>query len=241
MVEFLQRFGATEKRPSAILLISAHWEAQQPTIISRPNPGLLYDYGGFPPEAYAIDYPVAGEPELGQQVHTVLHDAGLNPTMDNERGFDHGVFVPLILMYPEADIPVVQLSLVRGLDSKLHLDIGRALAALDWDDLLIIGSGMSFHNPRAMMSADPSAQALGEQFHDWLHETCARPGLTAQERDDRLIDWETAPAGRFCHPREEHLIPLHVCHGAAGTIAPHGEVVYHDNIMRTKVSGLLWQ
>ncbi len=241
MVEFLRDFGALGRKPSAVLLISAHWEAPQPTIISNANPGLYYDYSGFPPAAYDLDYPAPGEPELAQQVHRFLSDAALNPAMESERGFDHGVFVPLILMYPKADIPIVQMSLVRGLDPQRHIDIGRALSSLDWEGLLIVGSGMSFHNQRAMMSPDATMHAKGEQFHEWLHETCARPGLTEGERIARLVHWETAPYGRFCHPREEHLMPLHVCCGAAAAIAPYAQVVYHDNIMKTKVSGLLWQ
>jgi len=206
----------------------------------RADPGLYFDYGGFPPEAYEFDYAAPGASELGEHVRSVLSDAEFSPEVESQRGFDHGVFVPLMLMYPDGNIPIVQVSLVRGLDPQLHIDIGRALSGIEADNLLIIGSGMSFHNLQAMMNADERVQAMGEQFHDWLHETCAAPGLSAEERDDRLVNWETAPYGRFCHPREEHLIPLHVCHGAAAG-HPQAEIVYHSAIMKTKVSGLLWQ
>ena len=241
MVEFLQDFGARNDKPSAVVLVSAHWEESQPTIISSVDPGLYYDYGGFPPEAYDIDYPVPGHPELAGQVHSLLSESGLKPAIADDRGLDHGVFIPLMLMYPDASVPVVQVSLVRGLDPELHIDIGRAISALEWDDLLIIGSGMSFHNMRAMMSGDPTAGVQGEQFHSWLHETCVQPDLAAAERENRLINWTDAPSGRFCHPREEHLIPLHVCYGASMGLGAEAELVFHDEIMATNASGLLWQ
>ena len=241
MVEFLKRFGESTEKPSAILLISAHWEAPQPTIISSANPGLYFDYSGFPPEFYEIDYPAVGEPELAEKIHTLLDAAGLNPAMETQRGFDHGVFIPLMLMYPDADIPIVELSLVRGLDPQTHIDMGKAIAGLEWDNLLVIGSGMSFHNPRGFQSTGPEAEAKAESFHHWLHETCAGPDLTEAERDQRLANWEAAPNGRFCHPREEHLIPLHVCYGYGAGNGMVADVIFYDEVITKKVSGLLWQ
>lgn len=216
MVARLTEIAGRLRKPSAILVISAHWEAPVPTITSGANPPLIYDYSGFPPESYAIEYPCPGEPALAARVHRALEQAGLPARLDDRRGFDHGVFVPLKLMYPAADIPCVQLSLVDSLDAATHLAIGRALQALDVDDLLVIGSGFSFHNMGAFFAPDtPEIQARNEAFEDWLEETCASAGIEEAERAERLIHWERAPHARFCHPREEHLLPLHVCVGLA--------------------------
>ena len=216
MVERLTEIAGQLRKPSAILVISAHWEEAVPTITSGANPPLIYDYSGFPPEAYAIEYPCPGEPALARQVHQALEQAGISARLDDRRGFDHGLFVPLKLMYPEADIPSIQLSLVNSLDAATHLAIGRALQALDVDDLLVIGSGFSFHNMGAFFAPDtPEIQARNEAFEDWLEETCASVEIEEAERAERLIHWERAPHARFCHPREEHLLPLHVCVGLA--------------------------
>lgn len=217
MVDRLTDIASTLRKPSAILVISAHWEEAVPTVTSGANPPLIYDYSGFPPEAYEIQYPASGEPELAQKVFLALDEAGISARLDNQRGFDHGLFVPLKLMYPNADIPCVQLSLVNSLGASVHLEMGRALQALDCDDLLVIGSGFSFHNMRAFFAPNsPDIQARNEAFNDWLEQTCSAPEMAESERADRLIHWERAPHARFCHPREEHLLPLHVCYGLAG-------------------------
>ncbi|MEX2473833.1 class III extradiol ring-cleavage dioxygenase [Marinobacter sp.] len=217
MVDRLTELAGALRKPSAILVISAHWEASVPTITSGAKPPLIYDYSGFPPEAYKIEYPCPGEPELARQVYQALDQAGITARLDDQRGFDHGLFVPLKLMYPEADIPCIQLSLVESLDAGTHLAVGRALRALDYDNLLVIGSGFSFHNMRAFFSANtPEIQARNEAFEDWLEQTCTDSILSESERAQRLADWEQAPHARFCHPREEHLLPLHVCYGLAG-------------------------
>lgn len=218
MVDRLTELADELQKPSAILVISAHWEASVPTITSSANPQLIYDYYGFPPEAYAIEYPCPGEPRLANQVCRVLEQAGIPARLDDQRGFDHGLFVPLKLMYPEADIPCIQLSLVDSLDAGVHLAIGRALQALEYDNLMVIGSGFSFHNMRAFFSAEtPEIRARNEAFEDWLEETCTDTNLRESERAERLADWDQAPHARFCHPREEHLLPLHVCYGLANT------------------------
>ncbi len=219
MVVHLQDLAGRLLKPSAILLISAHWEEPLPTITSNPTPSLVYDYYGFPPESYEIQYPCPGEPRLAQQVYEVLEKAGITARLDAERGLDHGAFVPLKLMYPAADIPCIQLSLSNDLSAKTHLAIGRALRALQYDGLLVIGSGFSFHNMRAFFTPGvPGIDAKNQAFEDWLLETCASPALAESERSDRLADWEKAPHARFCHPREEHLLPLHICYGMAGKI-----------------------
>lgn len=216
MVDKLTAQAGEIEPPSAILVISAHWEASVPTVTAAEQPSLLYDYAGFPPEAYHIRYPCPGHPALARQVHRALQQTGLNPRLDQERGLDHGTFVPLKLMYPDADIPCVQLSLVHTLDAATHLAIGRALRDLDVENLLVIGSGFSFHNMRAFFSPDTrDSRSRNEAFQAWLEETCSGPGLSSAERMARLTHWQQAPHARFCHPREEHLLPLHVCYGLA--------------------------
>jgi aromatic ring-opening dioxygenase catalytic subunit (LigB family) len=217
MVSLLREIAAKIPRPSAILVISAHWEAPAPTATSGPTPPLIYDYYGFPEASYRIQYPCPGEPDLAHAIVAAL--AGLQPgaQTDPGRGFDHGLFVPLKIMYPEADIPCAQLSLVEGLDPALHLDIGRRLGVLDREGLLVIGSGFSFHNLPAFFAAETSeTRAMNEAFESWLLETCSSPELDEPQRTARLIHWEQAPSARYCHPREEHLLPLHVCYGLAG-------------------------
>lgn len=216
MVERLTEIAGTLRKPSAILVISAHWEATIPAITSAANPSLIYDYSGFPSESYEIQYPCPGEPVLAGHIHKVLEKAGIPAWLDDQRGFDHGLFVPLKLMYPQADIPCVQLSLVNDLNAGTHLEIGQALQALDYDNLLIIGSGFSFHNMRAFFTSDtPEIQARNHAFDDWLAETCCDANLEEAQRVERLLQWDQAPHARFCHPREEHLLPLHVCYGLA--------------------------
>lgn len=216
MVDRLTEVAATLRKPSAILVISAHWEESVPTITSGTNPSLIYDYYGFAPESYEIRFPCPGEPVLAVQIHEALRKGGISARLDDQRGFDHGLFVPLKLMYPQADIPCVQLSLVSSLDASTHLAIGRALQALDCDNLLVIGSGFSFHNMRAFFAPNtPEIQASNEAFEDWLEETCSDAGMDESERAERLTHWGRAPYARFCHPREEHLLPLHVCYGLA--------------------------
>ncbi|MBV1790284.1 dioxygenase [Marinobacterium sp. D7] len=217
MVNSLEQFAAKMRQPDAILVISAHWEEAVPTITSGAAPGLIYDYYGFPPESYEIQYPSPGEPALAQQVCQALQSAGIAARLDEKRGYDHGMFVPLKVMYPRADIPCVQLSLVNNLDAETHLQIGRALQALDYNNLLVIGSGFSFHNMRAFFAPDtPDIRARNQAFEDWLLDTCVNPDIDEAERSRRFIEWERAPHAHFCHPREEHLLPLHVCYGMAG-------------------------
>ena len=226
MVESLQAAAKRLPRPSAILVVSAHWEEGVPTLTSGANPPLIYDYYGFPEESYSIEYPCPGEPVLADKVRAALEQAGIDSKLDGERGFDHGLFVPLKLMYPEADIPCVQLSLVNSLDARAHLAIGQALADLEYDNLLVIGSGFSFHNMRAFFDrSDTEADTKNAQFQDWLAETCAGADLTEAERTERLARWDQAPSARFCHPREEHLLPLHVCYGMAGRASDDVEPV----------------
>lgn len=237
MVDHLTEVAGTLRKPSAILVISAHWEASVPTITASPNPSLIYDYYGFPPESYDIQYPCRGEPALARKIHQTLETAGIPARLDNQRGFDHGVFVPLKLMYPEADVPCVQLSLVNTLDPETHLAVGRALQTLDYDSLLVIGSGFSFHNMRAFFTPhNQEIQTQNEAFEYWLKETCTDTSMSEAERYERLKHWNQAPHARFCHPREEHLLPLHVCYG----LASRPSDVYTSATILGKESGMVY-
>jgi len=239
MVQTLKEIAAELNKPSAILVISAHWEARLPTVTSGKKPGIIYDYGGFPKESYEVQFPAPGEPELAQGVVSALETNGIQAIQDEQRGFDHGLFVPLKIMYPDADIPCVQLSLVHSLDPDLHIQIGKALQSLEWDNLLVIGSGFSFHNMRAFFS--PNSQELREKnvaFDEWLTAVVSDKTLTENIREERLVGWESAPSARFCHPREEHLIPLHVCYGMATQAS---EKTFKAEIMKKQSSMFYWR
>nr|WP_315229515.1 class III extradiol ring-cleavage dioxygenase [uncultured Albidiferax sp.] len=208
--------------PKAILVVSAHWEENAFSVMSNPHPGMLYDYGGFPPHTYKVVYPAPGAPELAERIQGLLAGAGLPVRLDAERGFDHGTFSPLVVMYPDADVPLLQVSLKTGLDPAVHIALGRALAPLRDEGVLIVGSGLSYHNLRQF---GPPGKAPSMAFDQWLQDTvvAARPA----EREARLLDWAAAPAARIAHPREEHLLPLMVAMGAAENDT--ATCVYHED------------
>jgi aromatic ring-opening dioxygenase catalytic subunit (LigB family) len=221
---FFGEYAASIVRPDAIIVISAHWEEAEIAITAAATPPLLFDYYGFPPETYEYQYPAPGHPQLAARVHDLLTRAGIESRLDVERGFDHGVFVPLLLMYPDANIPCIQISLSSSLDAALHVSIGKALAALKKENLLVLGSGFSFHNIQVMMSKtgsqiDKAIDPGNQAFEDWLVETCAEESLSEAEREQRLVNWQEAPYARYCHPREEHLLPLQVCYGISQSAA----------------------
>ena len=201
-------------RPQAVLVISAHWEEARPTVNSGQQPPLLFDYYGFPEHTYRLRYPAPGSPEVAARVRALLVQAGIDAGEDTGRGFDHGVFIPFMLIYPGADVPIVQLSLQRDLDPGFHLSLGRALAPLRDEDVLIVGSGLSYHNLHRLMSMEKSVISDAERFDTWL--TDAVEQSDPEERERRLIGWQAAPAARACHPRSDHLVPLFVAAGAAG-------------------------
>jgi aromatic ring-opening dioxygenase catalytic subunit (LigB family) len=215
--------------PRALLVISAHWEMPVPTVMTAERPTLLYDYYGFPPEAYELAWPAPGSPRLAARVRELLASAGIANASDSRRGFDHGTFVPLKVAYPDAEIPTVQLSLKGGLDPDEHLAVGRALAPLRDEGIFIVGSGMTFHNLRAFFA--PRANPVSEAFDAWLRETATLP---AAERDALLAQWMEAPAARQAHPREEHLLPLMVIAGAAGE--DRGRVAYNGKFAGVRLS-----
>lgn len=198
--------------PRALLVVSAHWEARIPTLMTAPAPAMLYDYYGFPEASYHITWPAPGAPWLAPRVRELLTQAGFGTAEDGERGYDHGTFVPLKVTYPEPAIPVLQLSLKAGLDPAEHLAMGAALAPLRYEGVFLVGSGMTFHNLRIFR--DPRAVPVAETFDTWLREVMAR---SVSGRHEGLLNWERAPMARMAHPREEHLIPLMVTTGAAGS------------------------
>jgi len=238
MVSCLREISARIRKPSAILVISAHWEEKTPFITSSVSPSLIYDYYGFPEVSYSIEYPCSGETLLAGQIHALLETAGIEAKLDEQRGFDHGLFVPLKIMYPDADIPCVQLSLINNLSPVDHLNVGRALQDLSYDNLLVIGSGFSFHNMKEFFSPETSeSKVKNEAFENWLLDTCSNQDVDEEERTNRLNHWTDAPFARYCHPREEHLLPLHVCYGLAGTNCSES---FQLNIINKKSSMYLW-
>jgi aromatic ring-opening dioxygenase catalytic subunit (LigB family) len=217
--------------PKAILVISAHWEEQDFTVMSHANPPMLFDYSGFPKNTYELKYPAPGSPELADRVRELLSDAGIPAQKDTKRGFDHGVFVPFLLIYPDAKIPVIQLSLKEGLDPEEHLKMGRALAPLRDEGVLIVGSGMSYHNLSEFFSGK-NVGPVSDTFDSWLTKTVT--SLSVEERNQKLEKWSQAPGARQAHPREEHLIPLMVVAGAAGPNT--GNRIFTDRVMGATTS-----
>jgi aromatic ring-opening dioxygenase catalytic subunit (LigB family) len=198
------------RKPSCVLVVSAYWEEDDVTISSSSAPGMVYDYYGFPPETYQIRYPAPGDPALAERVRALLGAAGWLARLDPERGFDHGTFSMMKPIYPQAEVPVVQMSLKTSLDPTEHFALGRALAPLRDEDVLIIGSGFTTHNLRMR---GPQMTAPSQAFDDWLRAALTNPDPEARRR--ALEQWEQAPYARLNHPREDHLMPLMVVAGAA--------------------------
>lgn len=237
MVEFMKALPEKTIKPDQILLISAHWEERVPTLLGSPHPPMFYDYYGFPDEAYEINYPATGSPELATRVAAMLSRNNIPSHIDAQRGFDHGLFIPLKLMYPQADIPAIQLSLFHSLDPEAHLALGETLRELANENILVIGSGFSFHNLRAFdWYGKKHADPLNDSFQDWLIENTVDSESYVQTRQ-ALKNWEKAPAARYCFPREEHLLPLFVC---AGMMQRRAEVAFDDFILGKRSIALGW-
>lgn len=237
MVDFMKQLSSRLKKPDAILVISAHWEESAATLLGAQNPPMFYDYYGFPNEAYEITYPAPGSPVLADRIAGYLRKNNISASIDPKRGYDHGLFIPLKLMYPQADIPSLQLSLLRGLNPAAHIALGKALRELMNENILVIGSGFSFHNLGAFLwggtvHPDPANDA----FQNWLVETCTGP-MEQSKREERLIAWQQAPSARYCHPREEHLLPVHVCTGMADKPA---SLIFDDLILGKRSVAFLW-
>ncbi|MDE2445282.1 MAG: dioxygenase [Alphaproteobacteria bacterium] len=208
------------EKPKAILMISGHWEQDDFAVQTSPAPGMVYDYGGFPAHTYQIKYAAPGAPEIAKRVTALLKAAGLPTHEDATRGFDHGVFAPMQVMYPNADIPLLQVSILHNYDPAAHLALGRALAPLRKEGVVIVGSGLSYHNLRLF---GPGAKAPSAAFDAWLDDAMnAEPA----KRTAELLAWEKAPSARICHPQEDHLVPLMAAVGAAEN--EKATRVYHD-------------
>ncbi len=228
--DYLRGFVATlPARPRAILAVSGHWAEAEPTVNAGARPPLLYDYGGFPAHTYRLTWPAPGDPALAARVRGLLSAAGVANGEQMARGWDHGVFVPLKVMLPDADIPLVQLSLHRSLDPAAHLAIGRALKPLRDEGVLILGSGQSYHNMRGFGRGPTDLQAAA--FDAWLRDAMIDPAT----RDDALLRWEAAPGARDAQPHEDHLLPLMVAAGAAS--GEPGSVHFHGHALGKPISG----
>lgn len=215
--------GRTLPRPSAVLMASAHWETELPMVSTARQPETIHDFGGFPPELYTIRYPASGAPGVAEHAMRLLQAASISATTNGCRGLDHGAWVPLRRMFPNADIPVAQISIQPSLDAAHHLRVGAALAPLVQEGVLIVGSGHMTHNLREWMrsmrgdsnaggsNADSPAAPYVIEFREWIAD--------ALQRDDRatLARWrEIAPHAMRAHPTPEHFMPLFVALGAAG-------------------------
>lgn len=211
------------EKPKAVLVVSGHWEAPEFTVMASPRPPMVYDYTGFPAHTYKVTYPAPGDPALAERIRSLLEGAGIPARLDPQRGYDHGTFTPLVAMYPLADVPVLQVSLKHGYDPEAHLALGRALAPLREEGVLIVGSGLSYHNLYEMRS--PRAKDASRRFDDWLQQALLKSGPA--ERVRKLLAWSSAPAARQAHPEEDHLIPLMVAVGAAES--EEAACVYHED------------
>ena len=232
MEAFLRGLAAgLPQRPRAIVMVSAHWLSNDVAVGSGRVPEMIFDYYGFPAHTYELRYPAPGQPDLADRIQGLLSSRSIRSHADPSRGFDHGVFVPLLLMFPEADVPVVTVSLLDSLDPAAHLEMGRALAPLRDEGVLIVGSGMSFHNMRGYR--DPRFAPISDRFDRWLIDAVQ---ASSDDRTQALTHWAQAPDARLCHPpgAEEHLLPLMVAAGAAQGDA--GRCVFSDRVMQTTVS-----
>jgi len=231
MAAYLRGLAARlPERPREILVISAHWECPVPTVGAAARHHLLYDYYGFPEHTYHLTYPASGSPALAARVRGLLDAAGIASASDEQRGIDHGVFIPFLLSFPDAEVPIVPLSLQLGLDPAAHLALGRALAPLREEGVLIIGSGLSYHNLRHFLSPDPRAAAAAQAFHAWLATAMTAP---AADRERALVSWAAAPGAVACHPRSEHLLPLMVAAGAGRD--DRASLPYRDTVLDKEV------
>jgi aromatic ring-opening dioxygenase catalytic subunit (LigB family) len=235
--QFLTQLSDTLPTPAAILVVSAHWESPQPALTAAENPALLFDYSGFPAQSYQLSYPAPGAPQLAAQIAEKLQHAGFSPQLNTSRGWDHGVFVPLLMLRPQADIPVLQLSLLKELDPATHIALGEAISFLRSQNVMIIGSGMSFHNMQAFFQPELISENQVAEFNQYLIDSL-QPQHSYADQAQRLINWQQAPDARLIHPREEHLLPLHVCFGAAkGSTA---QVLFNDKVLHKTVLAFGW-
>jgi aromatic ring-opening dioxygenase catalytic subunit (LigB family) len=219
LVEIRREIG---ELPRAVLVVSGHWESDRFLATSSAHPPMVYDYYGFPEEMYRIRYDAPGAPALAAKVEGLLSRGGLTSGLDPAQGFDHGTFSLMKTLYPDATMPIVQLSLRNDYDPAAHLEVGRLIAPLRDAGVLILGSGSSYHDLRGMRGSGGPASRT---FDGWLEETLV--GVDSNERHRRLMDWTSAPAAREAHPQEDHLMPLMVAVGSAGEDV--GARIYHQD------------
>jgi aromatic ring-opening dioxygenase catalytic subunit (LigB family) len=215
--------GAQPAVPKAVLMVSGHWETDEVRVMHAARPPMVYDYSGFPPYTYEIQYKAPGAPVLAERTAQLIAAAGIEVALDDTQGYDHGTFAPMEVMYPDADMPLYQLSIRKDYDPRKHIELGRALAPLRDEGVLIVGSGLSYHNLRLM---GPEAREPSAAFDVWLNGAMRLPPA---ERTQAMLKWESAPAARICHPQEDHLVPLFVALGAAEDEA--AAVPYHETTM----------
>ena len=239
LTSFLQSIRASlPETPKAILAMSAHWDDTDTiTVSTAEKPGMYYDYYGFPPETYEIKYPAPGSPQIASEVVETLKAAGIPVDTNAERGYDHGTFIPLMVAFPEADIPVVQMSIRKDLDPAFHIQLGKALEPLRDKGILILASGMSYHNMRMFRRVDETQEQTAIRFDDWLKTTLSNTDVAA--RDNALTHWLDNPDARACHfPTPEHFLPVMVAAGAGG--GEPGEQVFKGLIADKTYSGYRW-
>ncbi|HVK55396.1 MAG TPA: class III extradiol ring-cleavage dioxygenase, partial [Burkholderiales bacterium] len=228
--EFRELPQSLPSKPKAVLVITGHWEANEFTVSTAEHPPMVYDYHGFPEHTYHIQYKAPGSPALAERVRALLGEAGINSAEDPAQGFDHGTFVPLGLMYPNADVPIVLLSLKSNYDPAEHIQVGQALEPLRNEGVLIVGSGLTYHNMRGFGRSE--SMPVSESFENYLNDaiTDSNPAT----RGEKLKAWATAPAARLAHPREDHLIPLMVIAGAAGNDV--GRRIFVDKVLNVAMA-----
>ena len=226
LANFLKNFShRLPQKPDAILVISAHWETPEFTIQTHPTPPMLYDYYGFPEHTYHLKYPGKTSEKLIQRTRDLFSKANIPLNEDSQRGYDHGLFVPFLLMFPEADIPIVQLSIKKNMDPADHIEMGKILEPLRSENILIVGSGLSYHNLRSLVDYGN----VSESFDQWLLKATSEK---SEQRNNELKKWLSAPNARLCHPREDHLVPLFVISGAASNEV--GQRVYNEKMSNWK-------
>jgi 4,5-DOPA dioxygenase extradiol len=213
MKEITSKWLTGKQKPDAIVVLSAHWESNPIQITSSANPTMLFDYHGFPPECYTYQYPAPGSPVLARKIQKLLGTNGMTSELNEQRGFDHGVFVPLMIMYPDADIPVVAVSLHASLSAEINMQIGKALSPLRDENILLLGSGYTYHNMHGFLHPSDQSYTASSAFNDWLKEVLLH--MPPADRLSKLQKWDDAPGAKLCHPREEHLLPLLMLAAAA--------------------------
>lgn len=237
MIEFMEQLPKSIHEPDVIIVFSAHWEEDVVTIQSGHTPDLVYDYYGFPEAAYTIKYPCKGDKNLAKRIGNLFKENGIDYYLDDQRPYDHGAYIPLKLMYPQANIPVIQISLNHNLHALDHLKLGKALRPLMTENILFIGSGFSFHNMSKFdFSGKNEKDSDNDAFQNSLIEICCDK-IPEEKQWDKLISWQAIQGARYCHPREEHLLPLMICMGLSNV---PGKVIFDDYILGKRATGFLW-